>query len=67
MRLNVALSDKVMDLRLRDKLVAEGKITPQQLADYEQTLVDDFDNAMDADIAPKAAAPAEEEEVQETL
>lgn len=65
MRLNVALSDKVMDVRLRDKLVAEGKISKQQVAEYEQSLVDDFENAMEADIAPKAAAPAEE--AQETV
>lgn len=43
MRLSRALKDKIMDLRLRDKLIREGKITKAQLDEYLNTLEDDQD------------------------
>lgn len=45
MRLARALEDKLHDLRLRDKLLAEGKITQAQLDDYLNGLDDSSDNA----------------------
>jgi hypothetical protein len=36
MRLNKALQEKMMDVRLRDKLLAEGKISPAQVAEYQK-------------------------------
>jgi len=45
MRLARALEDKLHDLRLRDKLVAEGKITQAQLDEYLSKLDDSTENA----------------------
>lgn len=41
MRLNKALEDKQLDVRLRDKLTAEGKLTKPQLDEYYNSLPDD--------------------------
>jgi hypothetical protein len=64
MRLSRALNDKKMDLRLRDKLVHEGKITKSQLNDFFKSLPDDATNATSVDEAQEnhqaAAAPAGE-------
>lgn len=45
MRLARALEEKLMDVRLRDKLIAEGKITREQVRDYLQKLDDATKNA----------------------
>jgi len=44
MRLRVALDEKLMDVRLRDKLLAEGKITKQKVDEYLKSLPDESDN-----------------------
>ena len=45
MRLARALAEKLHDVRLRDKLLAEGKITKAQLDEYLSTIEDSKDNA----------------------
>ncbi len=44
MRLSNALSEKLMDVRLRDKLLTEGKISNSQVNDYLNKLPDDKSN-----------------------
>jgi hypothetical protein len=43
-RLSNALSEKLMDVRLRDKLVTEGKISNTQVNEYLHKLPDDKSN-----------------------
>lgn len=45
MRLSRALNDKKLDLRLRDKLVHEGKMTHKEVEEYLNSLPDDSSNA----------------------
>ncbi len=47
MRLSMALKEKLMDVRLRDKLMAEGKITKAELDQYLKSVKDDADNAQE--------------------
>ena len=47
MQLNDALKNKLHDVRLRDKLIAEGKITQEEVEKYLQGLEDDS-NRMEA-------------------
>lgn len=56
MRLARALNDKKMDLRLRDKLVHEGKITKGQLDEFLNALPDDSANATTVDQATDKSA-----------
>ena len=42
--LSDALEEKLMDVRLRDKLLGEGKITKKQVDAYLKSLSDDRDN-----------------------
>ncbi len=44
MRLSNALSEKLMDVRLRDKLLTEGKITNSQVNEDLNKLPDDKSN-----------------------
>ena len=44
MRLSRALEEKILDVRLRDKLVSEGKINKANVADYLKSLQDDQNN-----------------------
>lgn len=53
MKLKNALDDKKLDLRLRDRLVAEGKLTKEEVSDYLKKLVDDQKNA--AELFPQPA------------
>lgn len=46
MRLSRALQDKMMDVRLRDKLLAEGKVTKEQVQAYLAELPDDESKAV---------------------
>ena len=46
MRLSRALEEKLLDLRLRDKLLAEGKITKAQVEEYLNKLDDDMENTL---------------------
>lgn len=45
MRLSRALEEKMMDVRLRDKLVAEGKLTKEEVKKYLDGIADDTKNA----------------------
>ena len=54
MRLSEALAAKMMDVRLRDKLVSEGKITKAQVQEFMKSLEDDTDNAEYADNTKKS-------------
>ena len=45
MKLRIALDDKLMDQRVRDRLLAEGKITKQQVDEFLANLPDDSSNA----------------------
>ena len=45
MRLSKALEEKLHDKRLRDKLLAEGKISQAQVEEYLKTLEDDSNKA----------------------
>ena len=49
MKLRLALEEKLMDVRVRDRLVAEGKITKEELKKYMDTLADDGKNAVPLD------------------
>lgn len=44
MRLNQALKNKLYDIRLRDKLLAEGKVTAADVEAYYKSLDDSTDN-----------------------
>lgn len=45
MRLSRALQEKLMDVRLRDKLVAEGKITKEEVKKFLDGMPDETKNA----------------------
>lgn len=45
MRLSRALTEKLMDVRLRDKLLAEGKLTKEEVKKYLDTMNDEAKNA----------------------
>lgn len=45
MRLSKALEEKLLDKRLRDKLLAEGKVTQAQVDEYLKSLGDDSTKA----------------------
>lgn len=49
MRLSKALQDKELDKRLRDKLVAEGKVTPAEVENFLNSLPDDATNLTTTD------------------
>ena len=49
MKLRLALEEKLMDVRVRDRLVAEGKISKEELKKYMDTLNDDGKNAVPLD------------------
>jgi len=41
MKLRLALEEKLMDVRVRDRLLAEGKITKEDVKKYLDTLNDE--------------------------
>jgi polyhydroxyalkanoate synthesis regulator phasin len=49
MKLRLALEEKLMDVRVRDRLVAEGKITKEELKKYLDSLSDETKNAVPLD------------------
>ena len=49
MKLRLALEEKLMDARLRDRLLAEGKITKEEVKKYLDTLADEAKNAVPLD------------------
>lgn len=59
MRLSRALNDKKLDLRLRDKLVHEGKMTHKEVDEYLNSLPDDGANATTTGKVENQDVPAE--------
>lgn len=49
MKLRLALEEKLMDARLRDRLVAEGKVSKEAVQKYLDGLVDEAKNAVPLD------------------
>jgi hypothetical protein len=49
MKLRLALEEKLMDVRVRDRLVAEGKLAKEELKKYLDSLPDDTKNAVPLD------------------
>ena len=49
MKLRLALEEKLMDVRVRDRLVSEGKIAKEELKKYIDALPDDTKNAVPLD------------------
>ncbi len=57
MRLARALDEKKMDVRLRDKLVTENKISKDEVKQYFSSLADQTDNSISAEkIKPTKSA-----------
>ena len=50
MKLARALEEKLLDVRLRDKLMAEGKLTKAEVDEYLQKVPDDQKNALEVKI-----------------
>ena len=44
MKLRMALDEKLLDVRLRDRLVTEGKVTSEQVEEYLKSLADNEGN-----------------------
>ncbi len=49
MKLRLALEEKLLDARLRDRLLAEGKITKEEVKKYLDSLPDEAKNAVPLD------------------
>lgn len=49
MKLRLALEEKLLDVRVRDRLLAEGKITKEDVKKYLDTLADETTNAVPLD------------------
>lgn len=49
MKLRLALEEKLMDVRVRDRLVAEGKISKEELKKFLDSIPDDGNNAIPLD------------------
>ncbi len=45
MKLRLALEEKLLDVRLRDRLLAEGKITKEEIEKFLNSIPDDQSNA----------------------
>ncbi len=49
MKLRLALEEKLLDVRVRDRLLAEGKINKEEVKKYLDTLSDETKNAVPLD------------------
>lgn len=49
MKLRLALEEKLLDVRVRDRLLAENKISKEDVKKYLDTLADDNKNAVPLD------------------
>jgi polyhydroxyalkanoate synthesis regulator phasin len=49
MKLRLALEEKLLDVRVRDRLLAEGKITKEEVKKYLDSLSDDAKTAIPLD------------------
>ncbi|HLT23079.1 MAG TPA: hypothetical protein VKZ84_06540 [Bacteriovoracaceae bacterium] len=45
MKLRLALEEKLLDVRLRDRLLAEGKISKEEVEKFLNSIPDDQSNA----------------------
>ena len=67
MLLSHALKDKIMDVRLRDKFLAEGRISPKEIEAYLKGLDDDGSNlSFTATTAAAGAAAAATENAEKS-
>ena len=64
MRLSKALQEKLMDIRLRDKLIDEGKVTNQQVKDFLDGLEDQKDNLTYTETESSKKSEVESSEVE---
>jgi hypothetical protein len=49
MKLRLALEEKLLDVRVRDRLMAEGKLSKEDLKKHLESLADDGKNAVPLD------------------
>jgi polyhydroxyalkanoate synthesis regulator phasin len=49
MKLRLALEEKLLDVRVRDRLLAEGKITKEEIKKFLENLPDEGKNAVPLD------------------
>lgn len=49
MKLRLALEEKLLDVRVRDRLVAEGKITKEEVKKFLDNLPDETKNSVPLD------------------
>ena len=61
MRLSRALKQKELDLRLRDKLVAEGKLSKNDVDKFLNDLSDDSSNMTAASVEKEEETPIEDD------
>jgi hypothetical protein len=66
MRLNKALEDKILDTRLRDKLLAENKLTKTELKSYLDGMVDETENSIYTHEVDAQASDSSVDEVENT-
>ena len=64
MSLSDALKDKKLDVRLRDKLFAQGRLTGEELEQYQSSLSDDSDKMTIVESNNKRSQEAEESNPQ---
>ncbi len=61
MRLDRAIKDKLMDVRLQDKNIFDSKLTKEECAKHISELSDDSDNMTTTDEVRNAALAASQE------
>jgi polyhydroxyalkanoate synthesis regulator phasin len=49
MKLRLALEEKLLDVRVRDRLLAEGKITKEEIKKFLDSIPDEGKNAVPLD------------------
>jgi polyhydroxyalkanoate synthesis regulator phasin len=49
MKLRLALEEKLLDVRVRDRLLAEGKITKEEVKKFLESIPDETTNAVPLD------------------
>lgn len=49
MKLRLALEEKLLDVRVRDRLLAEGKITKEEVKKFLDSISDEAKNAVPLD------------------
>lgn len=59
MSLSDALKDKKLDVRLRDKFLAQGRLTGDELGSYQSSLTDDADKMTVVETTEKKSQESE--------